>query len=159
MNKLLLLCGLTVAAGCATAPARHDHTVYTGHSLEEVRAAARAVVEEVAHPRSVVRLTDAGVVTEGRIGVCGEDVACGEGIGGRIGTPETTIEVELADRGPDTAVKVDIVYETRDHCQGPPDVACVPERLGSTGAMERRIITGIRDRLEKMRESRPSGST
>jgi hypothetical protein len=144
---LFLLCG-SIAAACATGSSRHDHAVFSGHTLEEVRLAARGVVEEVAYPPSVVRLTAAGVLTEGRIGVCGEHVTCGEDFNWRIGTPWTTIKIQFRNLGIDTAAKIDIVYQTRDHCEGRRlDVGCAPEYLSSTGGLERQIITGIRARL------------
>lgn len=86
-----------VLAACASTPRSEfiDHAVFEGFAVEPVREAARIVVEEVAHPQSVVRVTDERVLTEGRIGVCEEHVACGSGTRypeQNTGTPWTTIE-------------------------------------------------------------------
>ena len=120
--------------------------------LSRRRQAARVVVEELAHRWSVVRITDEGsVMTEGWIGVCGEHVTCAIGIGhpaNRGITPWATIEVRFHELGDDTSVDVEIVYEDCD-----PGVDCQPELLASTGGLERRIIDGMRDRLEADRRS------
>lgn len=52
-------------------------------------------------------------------------------------------EEVFVDVGPDAGVEVDIRYEDCD-----PRVDCVPQRLSSTGALEREIFDGIRARLE-----------
>ncbi len=141
-----------VLAACASTPRSEfiDHAVFEDFAVELVREAARIVVEEVAHPQSVVRVTDERVLTEGRIGVCGEHVACGSGTRyaeQNTGTPWTTIEVRFLDLGVDTAVEVEIEYESSSHCDRW-DVSCLPEPLGSTGGLERQIIDRIRARLE-----------
>jgi hypothetical protein len=122
-----------------------------GFGVGEIREAARIVVEEVAHRWSVVRITEEGsVLTEGWIGVCGEQVTCRTRTGhpgGSAGTPWTTIEVRFRELGTDTAVEVEVVYED---CA--PGVTCQPQRLASTGVLERRILDGIRERLESPAE-------
>jgi hypothetical protein len=136
---------------CASAPRSEgvEHAVFEGYSVKEVREAAMVVVEEVAHPMSVVRVTEEGsVFTEGWIGDCAREVTCAGTVGyqgnpGPGGTPWTTIEVGLRDLGMDTAVEVEIVYEDCD-----PGVDCQPQRLASTGALERKIVQDIRTRLE-----------
>jgi hypothetical protein len=120
--------------------------------VEQVRDATRDVLEGVAPSQSVVRATDNKVLTEGRFGVCGRDIACGSGtvfIRQNTGTPWTTVEVRLLDFREDAAIEVDIEYETSRHCgDGYVAVACLPEELGSTGFLEHRIIDEIRARLE-----------
>jgi hypothetical protein len=88
------------------------------------------------------------VLTEGWIGDCAREVACAGAIGfqgnpGSRMTPWATIEVRFRDLGTGTAVEVTIAFEDCD-----PGVDCQPELLGSTGALERRILDGIRKRLE-----------
>lgn len=143
--------GLLVAA-CASAPRPGgvEHAVFEGYSLDTVRGAARVVVQELAHPMSVVRVTEEGsVFTDGWIGDCAREVTCSGRVGyqgnpGRAGaTPWTTIEVRMRDLWRDTAVEVEIVYEDCD-----PAVDCQPQRLASSGALERRIVQDIRTRLE-----------
>lgn len=146
MVKLSFLGLSLVFTACATMH-RYDRAVLKGFTIDEVREAAQIVVERVAPPPSVVRTTHARVMTEGPIGVCSKHVGCGEGPYGKIGPPWTTIKVEFRDLGMDTAVKIDIEYETRDHCQGRLDVGCSPELLSSTGVLEQQIITSIRGRL------------
>jgi hypothetical protein len=136
-----------VLAACASAPVSEgeERAVFEGYAVVPVREAALAVVEEVAHPISVVRVTDEGsVLTEGRIGVCGEQVACrtSTAYAGAGATPWTTIEVRFRDHGRDTAVEVAIEYLS---CE--PGVRCVPERYASSGELERQILEGIRSRL------------
>jgi hypothetical protein len=143
-------------AACASAPVSEDEgrTVFAGYLVAPVREAAVAAVEEIAHPISVVRVTDAGsVLTEGRIGECGRDVACSTSSAyqGDGATPWTTIEVRLEDLGRDTAVGVAIEYES---CE--PGVGCVPERYASSGELERTILEGIRARLESSDRSAPT---
>lgn len=125
-----------IFAACASAPLFEgdEHVVLEGYAVEPVREVALAVVEEVAHPRFVVRITDEGsVLTEGWIGKCGEHLTCRTSTAlGIIGVPWTTIEVRFRDLGGDTAVEVGIEYES---CG--PGVDCVPERLASTGKLER----------------------
>jgi hypothetical protein len=88
------------------------------------------------------------VVTEGWIGDCAREVTCAGAVGyqgnpdSRV-TPWATIEVRFSDLGTDTAVEVEIVYEDCD-----PDVSCQPQRLASTGALERRIVETMQTRLE-----------
>lgn len=148
-SVLLLATVAGMSAACATTPNVPDSAVYPGSTVDEVREAARVVVEEVAHPESVVRVTDDRVMTEGRFGVCGKHVACGGTADGsvRFGNPWTTLKVGLRDRGSDTAIELDIDYETRRHCSRS-DPSCSPARLGSTGVLEQEIIDGIRARLE-----------
>lgn len=141
-----------VLAACGSTPRSEfiDQAVFEDFAVELVREAARIVVEEVAHPRSVVRVTGERVLTEGRIGVCEEHVMCGSGTRyaeQNTGTPWTTIEVRFLDLGVDTAVEVEIEYESRNHCDRW-DVGCLPQPLGSTGGLERQIIDRIRARLE-----------
>lgn len=136
-----------ILAACASAPASEGEEVATfaGYDVAPVREAALAVVEEIAHPVSVVRITEEGsVLTEGRIGTCGDQVTCrtSTAYAGPGATPWTTIEVSFRDLGGDTAVKVAIEYES---CE--PGVGCVPERLASSGKLERKILDGIRSRL------------
>jgi hypothetical protein len=134
-----------ILAACASTPRSEgiDHAMFEGFAVEPVREAARIVVEEVGHRWSVVRITDTGsVMTEGWIGVCGEQVTCSTRTGypGAIGrTPWATIEVRFRDLGVDTGVEVEIEYEDCD-----PDVSCQPELLGSTGVLESQIIDGMR---------------
>jgi hypothetical protein len=175
MNRVFLL-GLVALAACATTPQSEgfddNRVVFKGFTVDEVREVARAVVEDITHPKScrpgkrtcrppVVRVHDDRVVTDGRIGVCGKHVACGESGYSpyfRTGTPWTTIKVELEDLGMDTAVEVDIEFETV-----PPNTVsgtactdtgrlfeadCVPEVLGSNGVLEQEIIAGIRAGLD-----------
>jgi hypothetical protein len=135
-----------VLAACASVPVSEgEEGVLAGYSVAPVRDATIAVVEEVAHPISVVRVTDEGsVLTEGRIGKCGDQVTCrtSTAYAGAGATPWTTIEVSFQDLGGDTAVEVAIEYES---CE--PGVGCVPERLASSGKLERQILDGIRSRL------------
>jgi hypothetical protein len=136
-----------VLSACASAPVSEGEEVATfaGYGVAPVREAALAVVEEVAHPISVVRITEEGsVMTEGRIGTCGDQVTCrtSTAYAGAGATPWTTIEVSFRDLGGDTAVQVAIEYES---CE--PGVGCVPERLASSGTLERQILDGIRSRL------------
>jgi hypothetical protein len=136
---------LAFVLACASAPASdgEERAVFAGYSVAPVREAAFAAVEEVAHPR-FVRITDAGsVLTEGGIGNCGEHLTCRTSTAyGIIGMFWTTIEVRFRDLGGDTGVVVAIEYES---CG--PRVGCVPERLPSTGKLERQIVDGIRSRL------------
>jgi hypothetical protein len=140
-----------ILAACASAPraASVQDQVFEGYAVAAVRDAARAVVEDLAHPMSVVRVTEEGsVITEGWIGDCPREVTCAgilgyQGNPGSRVTPWATIEVGLRDFGTDTAVEVEIVYED---CE--PGVGCQPQRLASTGALERRILDHIRARLE-----------
>lgn len=144
------VCGLLLAA-CVSAPrsASVQDQVFEGYAVDAVREAARAVVEDIAHPMSVVRDTESGsVVTDGWIGDCAREVACAGRLGyqgnpGSRSTPWATIEVAFRDLGTDSAVAVDIVYED---CE--PAVGCEPQLLASTGALERRILDDIRARLE-----------
>lgn len=153
MRKLGLFAGLL--AGCASAPRSEfvDQALFRGYTLPEVRETARLVLEEkeIAPCDHVVRAWNDRVVTDGRIGVCGRDVACGGGaatLNRTTGTPWTTIEVRLQDRGEDTAVRVDIEYVSRSHCtMSSLYLTCFPEQLGSLGFLERRIIERIRARL------------
>lgn len=136
-----------VLVACASAPVSEgeERPVFEGYTVEPVREATLAAVEEVAHPMSVVRVTEEGsVLTEGRIGVCGEQVACSTSTAypGAGATPWTTIEVRFEGFGRDTAVEVAIEYES---CG--PSVNCVPEEYASSGELERQIIEGIRSRL------------
>lgn len=152
MMRTLLPYLLLILAACATTsrPEVYDgrKALLEGFTIDEVREAARVVIEEVAHPRSVVRVSDARAMTEGRVGVCGKHVACGEGPYRKIGTPWTTIKVEFRNLGKDTAVEVSIDYETRAHCaERWLNVMCAAENLSSTGVLERKIISGIRARL------------
>ena len=145
-----------VLAACASAPLSdgNQRAVLEGYSVAPVREAALAVVEEVAHPISVVRVTDAGsVLTDGRIGDCGKHVACSTSTAysGDGATPWTTIEVKFLDLGRDTAVEVAIEYES---CE--PGVGCVPERFASSGELEREILEGIRARLDSTDGSAPT---
>src|SRR5687768_3293963 len=137
-----------VLAACASAPVSdgEEHAVFSGYAVEPVREAALAAVEDVAHPISVVRVTEAGsVLTDGRIGDCGKHVACKTSTAypGDGATPWTTIEVRFQDLGQDTAVEVAIEYES---CE--PGPGCVPERYASSGELEREIFEGIRARLD-----------
>jgi hypothetical protein len=145
-----------VLAACASAPVSdgEERAVFAGYSVEPVREAALAAVEEAAHPISVVRVTDAGsVLTEGRVGECGRDVACrtSSAYAGDGATPWTTIEVRFQDLGQDTAVEIAIEYES---CE--PGPGCVPERYASSGELEREIQEGIRARLESSDRSTPT---
>lgn len=137
---------------CASAPRSGavEHAVFEGYPMDAVREAASVVLAEVAHPMSVVRVTEEGsVFTDGWIGDCAREVTCAGRVGyqgnpGRAGaTPWTTIEVRLRDLAAGTAVEVEIVYEDCD-----PGVDCQPQRLASTGALEGRIVEDIRTRLE-----------
>lgn len=145
-----------ILAACASAPRAasvHDQ-VFEGYAVAAVRDAARAVVEGIAHPMSVVRVTEEGsVVTEGWIGDCAREVTCAGVLGyqgnpGSRVTPWATIEIDLRDLGTDTAVDLEVVYED---CE--PGVGCQPQRLASTGALERRILDDIRARLESPESS------
>ena len=146
-----------ILAACASAPVSDEgegRAVLAGYAVAPVRDAALAVVEEVAHPRLGVRITDEGsVLTEGgMIGKCGEHLACRISTAyGIFGTHWTTIEVRFRDLGGDTAVEVAIEYES---CG--PRVDCVPERLASTGKLERQILDGIRSRLDSANGSTPT---
>ena len=138
---------LVVLAACASLPRGSDkhRMLLEGQDPDAAREAALAVVENVAHPTSVVRITEEGkVLTEGRMGVCGKEVTCSTGTAypGYVSSPWTTIEVRVQDLGRDTAVQVAIEYES---CE--PGVSCVPERYASSGEMERRILEGIRAHL------------
>ena len=147
-----------IFAACASAPLSggNEHLVLEGYSVEPVREVALVIVEEVAHPSSVVRVTDEGsVLTEGWIGACGKQVTCSTQTAhsGYFSSPWTTIEVRFEDLGRDTAVEVAIEYES---CE--PGVRCVPERYASSGELERQILDGIRSRLDsKSEESSISG--
>jgi hypothetical protein len=145
-----------VLTACASTPISEGEAraVFAGYAVAPVREAALAAVEEAAHPISVVRVTDAGsVLTEGRVGECGRDVACrtSSAYAGDGATPWTTIEVRFQDLGQDTAVEIAIEYES---CE--PGPACVPERYASSGELEREIQEGIRARLESSDRSTPT---
>lgn len=139
-----------ILAACASTPhsERVEHELFEGHAVAAVREAAKFVVEEIAHPMSVIRVTkEGGVLTEGWIGDCAREVACAgpvgfQGIGPRQ-TPWATIEVRFHGLGTGTAVEVETTFED---CQ--PAVSCQPLLLASTGALERRIVDDIRSRLE-----------
>ncbi len=168
MNKGPLLCMLAFVVACATTQQSESYNgnrvVFEGFGIDEVREAARSVVEDVTFPKScrpgkttcrppVVRVHDNLVVTDGRIGVCGKHVACGESPYPpyfRTGTPQTTIRVELEDLGADTVIEVDIDFETA-YCIHDPlvqfEADCMPEVLGSNGVLEQEIIAGIRAAL------------
>lgn len=142
-----------IAVGCASTPEADtvDRAVYEGYTVEQVREAARSVVTEVAHPQSEIRVHDRRVVTEGWFGRCGEHVTCASSVYGRMGTPRATLNVRLRDQGTATAVEVTIEYETESHCGdewNEDDAGCLPQRLSSTGALEREILDRIRGRLE-----------
>lgn len=143
---ILVSCASTSRAGFV------DQMVFEDFAFEQVREATRKVLEEVAHPRSLVRARPDRVVTEGRFGVCGRDVVCGSGtqfIRHDTGTPWTTVEVGLRKLNGGTAIRVNIEFETLQHCgDGYAEVTCLPEELGSTGFLERLIIEGIRAHLE-----------
>lgn len=146
MKTIAILAFVCVA--CASLPVdRDDHRlVLEGQPVDRTRDVAVAVVEDIAHPSSVVRITDRGsVLTEGRIGVCGKQVACNAltAYPGSVNSPWTTIEVRVQDLGASAAVEVAIEYES---CE--PAVDCNPERYASTGELERRILDGIRTRME-----------
>jgi len=141
--------------GCASAP-RSDglhEASFEAHAIPKVRAATRIVIAEIAHSMSVVRVTDEGnVLTEGWVGVCAREVTCAGTIGyqgnpGSRVTPWATIEVRFRALATGTAAEVEIAFEDCD-----PDVDCQPELLGSTGALERRILEGIRERLDSPAE-------
>ena len=141
-----LSCLLLVLAACATAPHAEapGPLVLEGVSVERVREAARAVVGEVVHSGSIAPVTEGGSVRAvGWIGECGRDVSCAVSTNyGRL-APHTTVEVHFRDLGAATAVDVEIVYED---CV--PDVDCQPQRLSSTGRLEREILDGIRVQVE-----------
>jgi hypothetical protein len=148
----MLPCLMFALAACASAPRAEiaEPVVLEGVAVGPAREAARAVVEEVAHPKSVVRVTEEGsVMTDGHIGRCDEDVICESMVGvsgtGWSGpTPWTTIEVRFDELESGTAVDVEIVYEG---CG--PRIDCEhPQRLESTGALEREILDRIRARLD-----------
>lgn len=148
-----------VLAACATAPRAEvpEPVMLEGIEVEPIREAARAVVEEVASTESVVRVTTVGsVLTDGYMGRCGRDVVCEvvmgySGTGWSRGTPWTTIEVRFNELESGTEVSVEIVYED---CG--PRVDCAPQRLASTGVLERRILDGIRARLDPSESLTPS---
>ena len=148
IGKTALSFVLFVSACASTPPADESYQAIFGYAVEPVREAAVAAVTEVAHPMSVVRTTDEGsVFTEGWVGACGREVACAGEIGfqgnpGSRMTPWATIEVHFRELGAGTAAEVEIAFEDCD-----PGVDCQPELLGSTGALERRILDGIRQRL------------
>lgn len=148
MKRFACFALILTACASTTRTGAMDHAQFEGFAVGPVREAALLVVEEVAHPRSVIRITnEGGVRTEGWIGVCGEQVACptwsGHSGGGSAGSPWTTIQVRFRDAKAGTVVEVEIEYEDCD-----PDVACQPELLASTGRLERQILDGIRARLE-----------
>ena len=144
---------LAFVLACASAPVSEgeERAVFAGYAVAPVRDAALAVVEEMAHSRFGVRITDEGsVLTEGGIGKCGEHLTCRTSTAyGIIGTHWTTIEVRFQNLGQNTAVDVAIEYES---CG--PGVDCVPERLASSGELEREILEGIRARLVSTEEER-----
>lgn len=144
-SKIIPLALLLTA--CASTPTSEGlHEAILGYAAKPVRDAAVVVVTEVAHPMSVVRITDDGsVLTEGWAGACGTDVACPTRVGyrGYAGSAWATIEVRFQDLGTATAARVEIEFED---CH--PNVDCQPQRLASTGALERQILDGIRARLE-----------
>lgn len=158
LGMITLSFALVLSACASTPPAEENYQAIFGYAVEPVREAAVAVVTEVAHAVSVVRITDEGsVITEGWIGDCASEVACAGAIGyqgnpGARMTPWATIEVRFRDLGSVTAAEVTIAFEDCD-----PGVDCQPELLGSTGALERRILDGIRKRLESPTED-PSTS-
>lgn len=147
-----LACFALVLGACATAPRGEvaEPVVLEGVEVGPTREAARAVVEEVASSESVVRVTMYGsVVTDGYMGRCDKDVICESvvgysGTGWSGGTPWTTIEVRFEELESGTAVAVEIVYVD---CGPRPDCEH-PQRLASTGALEREILDGIRAHLD-----------
>lgn len=151
----LLLASALLTAACASTPSfeTEDPTIFEGHTVEAVRDAARGVLEALAYGQWDVRTSDWRVLTEGRIGHCDEHVDCGHGTvvnEQTLGTPWTTVEVRFGARGAGTAVAVEIEYLTDTHCRSwPRDIGCTPERLGSTGVLEREIVERIRARLEE----------
>lgn len=156
MNPATRVLSIALLLGaCATAPRaeRVDEALFQGHSVAEVVEAARIAVQEVGHPRFEVRASEDSVMTEGPIGVCGRDVACGEwsGTGFSTGTPWTTVKVRLRELAGGTAAEVEIDYESRAHCKRgyrqPAGVECSAQPLGSTGNLEHRILEGIRAHL------------
>jgi len=148
-------------AACASPPRSEsvDHTVLEGYSVESVREAARGVLEELAYGQWDVRASNWRVMTEGWFGRCDEDVDCNRAVdsrgGHKGGSPWTTVEVRFGKSGTNTAVEVRITYLSDALCNPgltePKwlDVKCIPERLGSTGALERKIVERIRARLEE----------
>lgn len=150
----LSLLSLLLAA-CASRPSSEpeDRPVFEGYAVESVREAARSVLEELAYGQWDVRASDWRVVTEGRIGRCDEHVDCGHGTRleqQTLGTPWTTVEVRFEDVGSGVAVDVRIEYLTDAHCpSGWLEVECIPERLGSTGVLERAIVEWMRAGLEE----------
>ena len=150
------LFALTLPACASATRSQGDDRTVLGYAVGPVREAALVVVEDVAHPLSVVRVTHEGsVLTEGWIGACGEQVTCSTPTAypGYVSSPWTTIEVRFRELGPDTAVEVEIEYES---CE--PGVRCVPERYASSGELERQILDGIRSRLASTgREPQISG--
>jgi hypothetical protein len=145
MMRTAALLAFVLACASARVSEGENRAVFAGYAVEPVRDTALAVVEEVAHSRHGVRVTDEGsVLTDGGIGKCGEHVTCRSSTAyGIIGEHWTTIEVRFRVVGGDTAVEVAIEYES---C-GRPRFGCVPERLASTGKLERQILDGIRSRL------------
>jgi hypothetical protein len=158
LRDITLPFALLLSACATTPPAEQHYHAVLGYAVEPVREAAVAVVTEVAHPKSLVRVTDEGsVLTEGWIGDCGREVACAGTIGyqgnpSSHGTPWATIEVRFRDLGTGTAAAVEVAFEDCD-----PNVDCQPQRLASTGALERQILAGIRERLESVEEDTPAG--
>lgn len=152
--KVLPLLPLLLAA-CVSTPSSEpdDRPLFEGYAVESVREAARSVLEEFAYGQWDVRASDWRVLTEGRIGRCDEHVDCGHGTRlekQTLGTPWATVEVRFEDVGADVAVDVRIEYLTDAHCQtGWLEVECIPERLGSTGVLERAIVERMRARLEE----------
>lgn len=152
MQKSLAHLALLLTACASTPRSEGLHEArFEGHAVQSVREAARVVVAEFAHPVSEVRIKDDGsVLTEGWAGACGTEVACTTRVGypGSAPTPWTTIAVRFHDLGTATAAEVVIAFEDCD-----PDVDCEPQLLGSTGKLERRILDGIRARLESPEEN------
>lgn len=146
-------------SACASTPLpEQHHQAVLNYAIEPVREAAVAVVTDVAHPKSLVRVTDDGsVLTEGWIGDCAREVACAGTIGYQgnphtRATPWATIEVRFRDLSTGTSAEVEIEFEDCD-----PNVDCQPQRLASTGALERRILDGIREHLESVEEDPLAG--
>jgi len=158
--RMLAACSLLLAA-CASAPRSEprDREVLHGYTVEQVREAARGVLEQLAYGQWDVRVHDHRVLTEGRIGRCDEHVDCGHGTRleeQTLGSPWSTLEVRFRNLGSPLDVEVAAKIEYREHSQSCRyEVDCIPERFGSTGVLERDIVDRIRARLEEETDVAP----
>lgn len=139
---IILLSVITLR--CTTIPREYSYSTLEDYSLSTVRDAARLALRDVTPTRSKVRVYHNRLVVDGRIGECGKHVACGASEASpfdRLGTPWTTITIQL--RPVDKGIATEVFIEYLTYC----GFSCHPAPLGSTGVLEQELIEQIQSRL------------